>query len=201
MYNKIVILILSGLLTFLGTKCTDCDSVRNNLLTEQQTKQNPYKGTEKIIFKSDHSYIEFIGKGREKYTEEWSIATCENELVGFDEMELSGSYYEIYLEMQARDFFEITLYDTIRDIYMKSKLKIDPTSGQLYNYNEYIDSLNINSSIYYDIYKDSLLKFHWDSVLPDTLYHATYIYYSTAYGIVKIDFSDSTSLELESIEW
>jgi hypothetical protein len=131
-FNKLGLLILIGSLAFLSTRCTDCEQVSYNLPTDLQLKQNPFTGNEKIKFKTNQSYMEFIGSRRKNYTKEWSVATCENQILGYDEMKLVGNSFEISMRIEGKQgFYDITIYDILQGINMFSDLKIDPTSGKL----------------------------------------------------------------------
>ncbi|PLW93834.1 MAG: hypothetical protein C0591_13835, partial [Marinilabiliales bacterium] len=61
----------------------------------------------------------------------------------------------------------------------------------------YYDSIDINNKMYYDIFSDTLKH---EGIIPIDP-NPVRCYYSTEYGVIKIDFSDSTSWELEHIEW
>jgi len=172
------------------------------LPTELQLKQNPFTGNEKIKFKTNQSYMEFIGSGRKNYTKEWSVATCENQILGYDEMKFVGNNFEISMRIEGKQgFYDITIYDILQGINMFSNLKIDPTSGKLSEYNDKKDTLFLNSNEYYNVYKYSCHGSYAEPDISDSWNQAVYLYYSTSFGIVRVDFSDSTSWELESIEW
>jgi hypothetical protein len=61
----------------------------------------------------------------------------------------------------------------------------------------FYDSINTSIKTYYNIFSDTLTHTGMIEIDP----YPVRCYYSTGYGVVKIDFSDSTSWELEHIEW
>jgi hypothetical protein len=66
----------------------------------------------------------------------------------------------------------------------------------------FLDSLFVNGSWIPEIYCDSMKYVLLSKPFPeDSLVFPVKSYYSTKKGVVRIDFSDSTSWELESIEW
>lgn len=66
----------------------------------------------------------------------------------------------------------------------------------------FLDSLFVNGSWLHEIYYDRMKYVLQSKPFPeDSLVFPVKSYYSKQKGIVRIDFSDSTSWELESIEW
>jgi len=70
------------------------------------------------------------------------------------------------------------------------------------NKTNFLDSLLVNESYVYDIYYDSMSYVFHDGPFPyEDHTYPVMSYYSKSLGIVKIDFSDNTSWELNEIIW
>ncbi len=174
------------------------------LLTEQQKKQIPYEGREKIIFKHDTNELVLNGTGRHDTIEKHLISGYSCDYYNKESVSLTfeGENMNLNFYMYARDKFNISLDDFSQNFHMLATFHTDQTTGEFFDYNKLIDSLIVNNSLYLNIYRDTFgVSYPIDGEDSDSIICATYIYYSTEYGVVKIDFSDSTSWELERIEW
>lgn len=201
--NKYIILTLLSSFMFLGFSCSNCKVVEEQLLTDVQKEQDPFRGFEKIIYKTGDSTIEFTGTGRKNHVGEYNFPNdnCNYGLLESDEMYFSANYFDIYLIMWESKVYSLWIWDSISNILLYSELFVDKTDGSISNYNEFLDSLNINDITYFNIYKDTLVQKNTTPVIPDSIKHAKYLYYSTEYGIVKFDFSDGSTWELKEIMW
>jgi len=174
------------------------------LLTEQQKRQIPFVGRERISFNNVTNVFELNGTGRidtikKLYNSGYS---CDYYTQEYDYLTFEGENINLNLFMTGRDIFNISLDDFSQDFHMLATLHTDQSTGELLDYKELIDSLNVNNSLYLNIYKDTVdVSYPIEGDDSDSVILATYIYYSTEYGVVKIDFSDSTSWELDHIEW
>ena len=188
---------------FLEWACHDCNLVSEQLLTDLQKSQNPFKGFEIITFNSGDSIVEFTGTGRHNTIKEYDISTsyCNWGVIEYNDLTFVGEDHRLYLDMVGPYVFNISLYELSTDFDVLTTFHIDQTTGELSNYEELIDSLTINNSLYFKIYKNPMVDVSHPNDIPDSAKHAIYLYYSTDFGVVKIDFSDSTSWELENIEW
>ena len=180
----------------------DCKLIREYLLTEQQKKQIPFKGKEIITFSSGQNEIELIGTDRIDTLEKRypSGFSCDYYMEENNFITFKNKDYHLHLRMTAGHNFNLTLYDYIEGLHMSAYLRVAQTTGELSEYEELIDSLTVNNSLYLNVYKDTVSNVYPLNARKLSIY-ATYIYYSTEYGVVKIDFSDSTSWELKNIEW
>lgn len=203
MFKYLILLLFFGSFIFLNLTCTVCKLAEDQRLTDVQKEQNPFKGYEKVIYSAGDSMIEFTATERKNWTEEYnvSVSSCDWGLMEFDNLTLSGNYYDISLNIRESRYYYLTLSDSINEIYLSSKLLIDKNNGSISNYSEFINELNVNNTTYSDIYKDTLIQHNAAPDIPDSINYATYLYYSTEYGIVKFDFSDGSSWELKEIIW
>jgi hypothetical protein len=201
MFKYLVFILFIGL--FFEISCDNCEPATQKLLTEQQKNQNPFKGYEKIIFKSGDSTIEFNGTGRNNRIMEYEFHTseCDRGFVEFDELTFTSNLYEIRFKMEGRNNFYMFFNDSIRDVFLESWFYVESDPVKNSEYTELIDTMNIGGNQFFNIYKDILDRQYSMPDFPDSLNHATYLYYSTEYGIVKFDFSDGSTWELKEIIW
>ena len=187
----------------MGFLCCRHKIVEEQLLTDIQKDQNPFRGYEKIIYYAGDSTIVFTGTGRNNWTEEYDVDEnyCEYGLIEFDKLKYNGNSFSISLNMQESKYYDLTIGDTVTDYYFCTRLIIDKTDGSISNYDELIEKLYVNNIPYFNIYKDTLDGNYLTIDMPDSIKHATYLYYSTKYGIVKFDFSDGSTWELKEIVW
>jgi hypothetical protein len=64
-----------------------------------------------------------------------------------------------------------------------------------------LDSLKVNESWIYEVFFDTLYYIYNQPFPQDLLFYPNKCYYSTSLGVVRIDFSDGSSWELEEIIW
>lgn len=203
MFKYLVFILFIASFIFLNLTCHICKLAEDQRLSNIQKQQNPFKGYEKIIYKAGDSTFEFAGTGRRNWTEKygWDDDNCDWGLIEFDNLSLSGHQFEIYLNIRESKYYYLSLTDSINDIYLYSKLVIDKAHGSISNYNEFFNELNVNDITYSAIYKDTLIQPNVAPDIPDSIKYATFLYYSSDYGIVKFDFSDGSAWELKEIVW
>jgi len=163
-------------------------------LTEEMKSQVPYKSHETINFiDSNDNTLTFTGGSRiEQDLEVKDCISCydyvvyEEDLINFN----NGSDY-IRLTIRASEQSYLNVRYTIDGHVFLSGFS-SPLSVENIGENEYfLDSITVNNIVFYDIYKDSIR-----SEKSITLnQYPIYSYYSTEYGVLKIEFSDSTSWE------
>ena len=179
----------------------DCKSY-DILLTEQQKKQIPFEGREKIIFKHDTNELVLNGTGRHDTIEKNLVSGYSCDYYNKESVSLTfeGENISLNLYMYARDKFHIKVVDFSQGLSMHASMLTAQSTGELSEYEELIDSLTVNNSLYLNVYKDTVgVTYSFNT--RDSMIYATYIYYSTDFGVVKIDFSDGSAWELENIEW
>jgi hypothetical protein len=202
---KVLLSVVIVAVLFIAPGCKkDCRLMYEKLLTEQQKKQIPFEGRERISFKNDTNIFELNGTGRFDTIKKLhnSGYSCDYYTQEYDFLTFEGENINLNLLMTGRDIFNISLDDFSQDFHMLASLRTDQSTGELLDYEELIDSLIVNNSLYLNIYKDTVdVSYPINGDDSDSIILATYIYYSTDFGVVKIDFSDGSSWELEKIEW
>ena len=136
----------------------DCKLIREDLLTEQQKKQIPFKGREVITFSSGQNEIELIGTDRidtleKRYPSGFSCDYYieENNFLTFEDVN-----YQLHLRMTDQDEFYISILDFVQNLKMYASMRTAQSTGELSEYEELIDSLTVNNSLYLNIYKDTV---------------------------------------------
>ena len=202
MPKYIIFILFIGLFIFMEISCSNCTETQL-LLTEQQKKQNPFNGFEKIIFKTGDSLIEFTGTGRKNQIieHEFNTSYCQRDFTEYDNLTFTNNLYEIRFKLLGQNNFFIYFNDSIKDISLESWFYVESDPNKNSGYTELINTLNINGNQFFNIYKDTLYQNYATPDFPDSLNHVTYLYYSTEYGIVKFDFSDGSTWELKEIVW
>jgi hypothetical protein len=187
----------------LGYSCNECNLASELILTEQQKKQNPFSGDEKIIYQFQDTLIEFFGNGRSNWQQEVLVSTygCDYNVYEHDVTLFDNNKFGLSYSMLGRTDFQIEILYKLYDFSLLSQLELDQSTGEISRYTKFIDSLEVNNTQYASIYKDTLDLLIGDEISIDTMKHAIYIYYSTDYGVIKIDFSDGSTWELEEIVW
>jgi hypothetical protein len=185
---------------FLDIACNQCELALESHLTDQQKNQNPFKGFEKIIYKTADSTVELTGTGRKNWVEQFSISqfSCDWGERELDEMKFVSNSYEIRYRMSGRNELDWFFNDNTNEIHLQSVFYIENDPSKNSGYDEFIDSLYVDGGLFLNIYKDHLFS-PYD--FPDSLNHAVNLYYSIEYGIVKFDFSDGSTWELKEIVW
>ncbi len=167
------------------------------LLTDEMKAQNPYQGGEtlKFVSGSGNVYVWSVNdRSNQVHKMLKGINTKEYYLVEIDHTSLglvdSSFYFSFGLEMgglgdQNTDY-DIWLHygDVVSGFSFNLPLSTETTP--------YIDSLFVMNTWVKDV-------FVYENEMIDN--RAYRLYYSTEYGIVKIDFSDGSNWEIEKIEW
>jgi len=194
----IIVLFIPMIVFLIG--CEDCHEISEKLLTDIQKSQIPFDENEKITFTDGQQIIEFIVSevSDTLYREYPSSVYCDWYNVENYTIVLNGVNHYIIFHLIARNEFYIILKSEYK---YQSFMHIDQHTAELSDYDEFLDSITINNSLYYNIYKVSLVDITYPDDIPDSLNHPIRLYYSTDYGIVKVDFSDGSTWELEEIEW
>ena len=190
-------LIIILLITF---SCNKGKEIGGFYLTEDMKSQIPFKGLETISFIDSNGGI-FIFSGGYRVTQEIEQTECnscpdyyvfEEELINFN---------------NGLDEIRLTIHAT-NESYLNIRFSIDgqvfgfgffsPLSRDNLKYQEqFIDSITINNTVYTNVYKDTI----YTKELMNNDQYPIYSYYSTEYGVLKIDFSDNSYWELNNIDW
>ena len=206
----------SVMLLLLFVLLSGCKKEKGEYLLGDLKNQNPFTGTETIIYCDNNGdSIIFYGKGRFAYLFESSSQD-------------NPSYYYINERDECsfvvnNDDFNISInlttrYDRGANIDLTFTHIVHPDSGtckshssciyalplfeNYQNTNCYIDSLLVLNKYYYYVFVDSDLNYSGTYEYGCiNKYRVSALYYTTTQGIIKLDFEDNTSWQLESIEW
>ncbi|MCF8349461.1 MAG: hypothetical protein K9G61_11670 [Bacteroidales bacterium] len=188
-----IVFILVAVFFSLCYSCKKDHLVGEYLLTDEMKAQNPYqKGDSFILISNKGDTLSWFVKGRSNQIHEvlYSINANDYYLVENDKatikLENNTEYVTFQLEMGGQllypPMFTINLHHSQYAAVFSSDLPLSK------KYIPYIDSLYVRHRWIKDV-------FVHETALENTMY------YSTQYGIVKIEFSDGSFWELESIEW
>ena len=179
---------------------------------------NPYSGSETIVFvKTDGDSLVFNGEGRYRssarteYTGDCYISEIDYCMF----MESEGRY-RIFLQLSptsfhdpARMFLQVSDYTYNERWHYSSmvELLLPFSEENLIEDQLYFDSLMVIDKYYYNVYT-SKTGLDRSPTRPPTSYippihsdtiHPSILYYTIDYGLIKVDFEDSTSWELKEI--
>jgi len=174
--------------------------------------ENPYKGDEKLIFlnQNDDSIV-FYGEGRFSEVYEYTNSTMN----GYYLNETDHCYFrsaDNQYKLDVRLSSHLATNDGIV-ILLATYNKNELDSCNAYTTEMllplldyiiessffYIDTLETRKADYYNVFVDSSALNQWNGCTQLT--YAKRFFYSTQSGLIKIDFSDGSFWELESIEW
>ena len=186
-------MILISILVFLSS-CSKSGVAGEKFVTDEMKNQNPFNGGEMLYFVSDssehfifqvahrnseiHNYP--LGNDIDYYylveIEKTTIASVSTENDYRFLMEANGLNKQYYISFSYEN----------RGIGVTFNLPMTKENSQ------YIDSVKVMEQWYHDV-------FIYEIQRKDN--NAYKLYYSTEFGVVKIDFSDDSYWELESVEW
>jgi hypothetical protein len=169
--------------------------------TSEEKAQIPFNGFETITFiDTDSNYI--IIQAEDRFDEVYESPECINcrdySIFERTRINLSNNLYGLNLSIGSgsrKNYFSLSFG---MDGEGFGCGLISPLSKKTLRDTEvFYDSINTSIKTYYNIFSDTLTHTGMIEIDP----YPVRCYYSTGYGVVKIDFSDSTSWELEHIEW
>ena len=191
--KRIIVVLLGGIL-ILQSACIKDGIDEEKLLSDEMKNQNPYLVNDNLHYVSDSAQEYHL-----------VVRSRENEYHEFQ----NGNYATNYL-IEIENTL-ITSIDTSQDFNIR--LGMSTYSGYKFsisfyppnkpgmtayfdlplskNIPEYTDSIFINNKWYYDIFIEEIEKKDND---------AFRLYYSTELGVIKVDFSDNSFLELQELE-
>ena len=194
-FSKTLTLVILLVFTF---SCNKGKETGRFYLTEEMKSQLPYKSHESISFVNSNDEI-FTFSGGSRIIQDIEIKECiscydyyvyEEELINFnngsDQIRISiraseSNYLKLRFGIDGHVFFS----------EISSPLSPENISGHEY----FLDSISVNNIVYYEVYKDSIRS---EKTITINQY-PIYSYYSTEYGVLKIDFSDNTCWEYVKI--
>jgi len=188
------------------------DKLLGEYLLGDLKNQNPFNGTETIIFlDNNNDSIVFFGDGRsselveskpDKFREDYYLNELDycSFIEKNDTYELLirlGNYYSHAADL-VLELTRVVKPDQIR-CPCSATLNI-PLMDSYINSTHYLDSLSVLDQNYYNVFVDSTIYIGnanncLDQIAPKA------IFYTTTHGIIKLDFEDGNTWKLESIEW
>lgn len=182
---------------------TACNKVIDEFyLSQEMRTQIPFEGYEQITFKNDNGGLEILKAGNRINeifeTKEGNIFNVykyisEKEWIAFE----NGSSELFIRNSSSKAGNHLRLTFTINGQSFVGSF-YSPLNAETLRFDEqYHDSLLVNDVIYYNVFSDSLGY----SITEPDLSHPKRIYYSTDYGVVRIEFTNGTSWDLKEIEW
>lgn len=197
--KKIVILLL-----ILITTASCKKPVEEYYLTAEEKAMIPLKGYETVTYNSDSNSIEkLVADDRVDEIRKYYTDHTERNYILFERsyINFSNEKYTLRLFMSSYPFppksiaFSFGYND--RKNYFSSFFEIIDKEDTT----EFLDSLLINGSWIPDVYYDTMKYVHLEPSPDSLLVFPVKSFYSKQYGVVKVDFSDGSSWELEKIEW
>ena len=170
-------------------------------LSDKMKAQIPFRGQEKITF-IDENQNSYTLQSGDKFNEIYEYQEC-NSCKDYSIFErewiiFSDALYELLLKISSgKGLYVFSISYSYNDIGFRCTFKSPLSKDNLRDNEIYYDSLILNNKTYYKIFSDTLTHNGMIEIAP----YPVRCYYSTEYGVVKIDFSDSTSWELDHIEW
>ena len=200
--KKLFIIFPVTLLILLTTSCNKDRLIGEYYFTEEMYEQIPFEGNETLIFiDSDSSNIVLLGGERmNQISKQYECINC-SDYYYFESAWISftNDLYKLSLSMGAspinRFSYGLTIGETGFGCNYYNNLPL--SKDNLYGNQMFYDSIIVNNSTYYNVFADTLTH---TGIIPINPY-PVFCYYSTEYGVIKIDFSDDTYWELKNIEW
>ncbi len=169
-------------------------------LSEEMKAQIPFKGFETITFIDDSCNI-YVLSGGERFNQVIKQNECINcydyYYIENESIEFNNEFYEIGLFSEASGSSRFSIRFKIDNLTFRCSFNSPLSQDNLRENEIFYDSLIVNNKTYYHIFSDTLSHTGIIEIDP----YSVRCYYSTEYGVIKIAFSDSTSWQLESIEW
>ena len=194
--------LLLCVILFMTMSCHKPKLVGEFYLTAKTKALNPFSGYEKLTFKDDTGPDEIlvgdarINKITKSYIDDESgdFVLWEQDYSLFFNDQYALNIMIAYSEMPGLMIDFRDLVDGY-NFYSGFKIRDDSIIGRFY------DSILIHQVWYHHIYYDTTIYDHHQPFPADIQRFPVKSYYSVTSGVVKIDFSDNSSLELEKIEW
>ncbi len=206
---KVLIFIADITVLFSG-----CNKEKGEYLLGDLKNQNPYSGDETIIFMDNQGdSIIFYGDGRSSYLFESPTSANKRYYYVNERDECTfiekNNNYQFMINLTTRSessaFMDIIFTQIDEDIggecssinYGGSGYRL-PLLEHYENTKLFMDSLNVQNTYYKNVFADSGLIYNvnygcsnWNKV--------TSMYYTTSYGLIKLDFDDGSTWELKEI--
>ena len=192
-----------------------CNKEKGEYLLGDLKNQNPYSGSETIIFLDNQGdSIIFYGDGRSSYLFESPTSANKryyyiNERDECKFIEKNNNYqFMIYLTTRSKSSAFMDIIFTQIDEVLGGECSSINYGGSGYrlplmehykNTDLYMDSLNVQNTYYYNVIADSGLLTKVSGVC-DAWNKVKCLYYTTSEGIIKLEFENGNTWQLKSIE-
>jgi hypothetical protein len=211
-HKKFITLISVILLLILVSSCKKkCNEYTLGSLTEM----NPYTGNETLVFKkSNGEDIVFRGEGRNITinTVQPQNSGEECEKTEFDDcfFKEEDDLFQLNIKLRPTTYvsqshmFLVLVdyrYNDLRPFDYRVWFNIPLDKDNIAEGQAYYDSLNIQSTTYYDVFTaetDYNLKYSVKQIAMDTI-RPSLFYYNSQVGLLKMDFDDGSTWELKEI--
>lgn len=193
---------LISILAIFVCSCSKTGVQDKFLLSDEMKNQNPFMGGEKLYYLTDSlEHIEFKVNERNNIIHEvpygvrtnmWDLFENDKTFISSDN---NGSFL---LDMRYiyGYFYEISYRFGTQSNSFTFKLPLNK------NNTDHLDSLKVLEQWYYDVFISEYDTTDIFVSKGDTIEDYAYkLYYSTQSGIIKLDFLDDKSWQLEKIEW
>lgn len=197
-------LLVSVITILLVNSCQKDRLVGEYYLTPEMKNQIPFKGNEKIIFSCDSlNNLEMTSTRRNDtiykiYTDSYQsdYILCEH-----DNISIMSEKYSLNISIGTCDFDPPGV--KFNFAYLDGNYHFQSYFPSLYSDSSryFLDSLLITGKWIYNIYYDTVAYFHTKPFPDDLPQYPVRSYYSTSFGVVKINFSDGSTWELKEIVW
>ena len=201
-FNMKKLSLLLCVILFMTVSCHKPKLVGEFYLTAKTKELNPFSGYEKLTFKDDTVLNEIlVGDARINKITKSYIDDESGDFVLWEQdySRFVNDQYEINITIATtrKPGLMIDFRNLVDgyNFYSRFKITDDSIIGRYY------DSILIHQVWYHHIYYDTMLYDHHQPFPADIQRFPVKSYYSATSGVVKIDFSDDSSLELDKIEW
>jgi len=203
--KKLPVIFIFFLLTTFS--CQKGKLVGEHYVHESSRELIPYLGFEQLTFKGNDTVEHFFsGEDRIYSVNKTYVSVSSDDYILSDQdyIRFTGEQNQLSVFVSPHPIHD---NDDVLDIYFiylegdyTFYTKIYLPNGELLAEN-YYDSLLVNQHQYYHVYYDTMTFMHYQP-FPDHLpQFPVKSYYSTTFGVLKIDFSDGSTWELEHILW
>jgi hypothetical protein len=211
-YNNLFWILILSAFAIIGSNCK-----KSNLIGEYYLGDliysNPYQGTEMLIYKSsDGKEYSFKCLSRSRTTYESTVSVNSNDYY------ITEHDYTYFIDSTNEYRFGIVLktnrYNQAEmgiglsnyllgkeDNYTSNSMFYLPLDkNNLKDGQEYHDSIAINGMFYYCVFSDQCELYFQSGNSSDTNQLLSVVYYNTAQGLVKLDFNNGVTWEIEEIQ-
>ena len=203
---KKYLLVLLCIVFLIFTGCEKGKLVGEYFLKEGSKEVIPYKGNDVVKFRNNNidtllfTGSERIDEMRDSYV---SVSSDDYNLWEYNQINFTNDVNLLKLMLEPSVTNDSTdnmsiLYEYIEGNYYHFNCRFSIWNGIIQS--QLYDSIFINQKNYYNVYYDTM-EYLQNTIPQELLNYPTKLYYSTQYGILKIDFADGTTWELESVNF